>query len=381
MKRVLIIMISIVAAIMAACTAKPDPTEWATIVINSTADSSRLSYSQIDGKQRIKMVGTINELDFFILRQSPMLRYLDLSEVTVVGPIILSFEPRVGQIGNAIPAAAFGRAKIYIAERDTTITFEAHAGLRNIVFPKNISAIGKNAFDGCGINHQLSFPQSVNSIYDSAFNNCGYINGSLTLPDGLTYLGSYAFNQCGKLTGQLVIPQTIDSISAFAFTNCIGVEKITLHNGIRKIGRSAFAGTTITQIDFPTALNEIDSAAFRNCRNLRGALNLPAGLLTIGSHAFEYSGFDQTLIIPSSVRSIGKYAFDSTNLVHIELYWDATPSAIPQWDTSKHWFDKRFEAEQVEKQFKIGVDPASLNFYNTHFSLDGKPFYNFEQRQ
>lgn len=378
-------MISIVAAIIAACTAKPDPTEWATIVINSTSDSSHITYNQIDGKQRIKIIGTINESDFFVLRQNPVLHYLDLSEATVVGNIVVSYpgynSQATEQIGNAIPAAAFGRAVIHLAQLDTTITFIAHPGLRSIILPKNITSIGKNAFQGCGISHPIELPQSLLRIYDSAFNNCAYLNGELILPPNLRHIGPYAFNQCGSLTGEVTIPTAIDSISPFAFANCIGLTKITLHDRIRKIGRSAFAGTTITQINFPAQLGDIDSGAFRNCRNLAGMLTLPSGLQTIGNHAFEYAGYNETLTIPPSVRSIGKYAFDSTKIKRIEMYWGATLEAMPAWDTSKHWFPVRFESYLNEDQYKIGVDAASLEFYQAYFSLGTKPFYNFQPRQ
>ena len=57
----------------------------------------------------------------------------------------------------------------------------------------------------------------------------------------------------------------------------------------------------------PKSLREIGKQAFSSCWGLK-QIALNEGLEVIGTECFQYSGIEE-LVIPSSVRRIGRYAF------------------------------------------------------------------------
>ena len=106
-------------------------------------------------------------------------------------------------------------------------------------------------------------------------------------------------------------------------------------DSLQEIGMSAFSGTEIKEIEFPTNLKKvggfgddsdfsdvkcklervtlspnteiIDSYAFHNCGNLKHIM-LPNGLQEIKYMAFASSGIE-SIEIPQTVKSIGEFAF------------------------------------------------------------------------
>ena len=62
--------------------------------------------------------------------------------------------------------------------------------------------------------------------------------------------------------------------------------EIVIPDGVRSIGREAFAGNTaITSVSFPSSLTKIDYGAFRGCTALK-SVDIPDGVSEIGDSAF-----------------------------------------------------------------------------------------------
>ena len=85
---------------------------------------------------------------------------------------------------------------------------------------------------------------------------------------------------------------------------------ITIPQGIKKIGKRAFANTSIEEVIFPSdSLQSIDEEAFKSCRSLE-FIELPEGLVQIGEKAFVGCTSLKCAIIPSSVLLLESTAFD-----------------------------------------------------------------------
>lgn len=139
----------------------------------------------------------------------------------------------------------------------------------------------------------------------------GYYNcysGAVVIPeivtyDGRTYtvneIGNGAFRSCSNLTS-VNLPANISSIEDYCFYDCRNLKSITIPDAVKSIGYSAFS----------------------DCYSLE-EVTLPEGLLSIREYAF--SGCGITLNIPSSVTTIGNWAFNNAT-----LYISATN---PSWLT------------------------------------------------
>ena len=95
--------------------------------------------------------------------------------------------------------------------------------------------------------------------------------GAITLPlhtglykpaNGYTYIiGEGAFKDNNNITS-VTIPSAYTEIETEGFYNCSKLTKVTLNEGLKKIGTRAFRGTKLTDFKIPKSLEEIGTVAF-----------------------------------------------------------------------------------------------------------------------
>jgi hypothetical protein len=186
----------------------------------------------------------------------------------------------------------------------------------------------------------LTIPNSVVTITGSSFSgNTGWT--SLSLGTGLVTIGANAFANCTSMGGTLTIPALVTSIgqSAFSYTvfNAIDVSanacyhshdyvlyEESTHTAIHGIkGRSG----TLT-IENDTVI--IGNYCFASNTSRTGAINIPNGVTTVGTFAFDHDSGFTSLTIPDSVITINSNTFAYlTNVA--SLTWNTTCgiTAIP----------------------------------------------------
>jgi len=99
------------------------------------------------------------------------------------------------------------------------------------------------------------------------------------------------------------------------------IKKIVLPEGITEFGEYAFCFMLLEDINIPSTLKKIGVSCFGYCFALKGdPLVLPEGLETIDGHAFRdcWRGL-KGLVLPSTLRSIGEFAFYNTDIKHIQF--------------------------------------------------------------
>ena len=187
---------------------------------------------------------------------------------------------------------------------------------------------------------------SVTSIGSSAFNQCTSLT-SIQIPNSVTSIGADAFQGCTGLTS-IIIPSSVKSISAGAFYACNGLTSVTIPSSVTSIGSYAFGNLkglinvdaansnysslngvlynkTQTQIIqcstsktgsfiIPSSVTSIGDYAFYECTGLT-SISIPSSVTSIGSSAFAECYSLGTLAIPSSVTSIGSRAFTSCKAI------------------------------------------------------------------
>ena len=113
----------------------------------------------------------------------------------------------------------------------------------------------------------------------------------VTLPNSLKYLGNYAFNF--TLMKEIKLPNNLEYIGNEAMAVNPYLTEIFIPASVKEIGEYAFMAGTNTNLEKVT---------------FEDTQNNPSQLITIGNNAFSDTNF-QTLIIPSSVKTIGDLAF------------------------------------------------------------------------
>ncbi len=252
--------------------------------------------------------------------------------------------------------------KLEIGSGITTLGSYAFAGcgqLKSIAFSDGLISIGGHAFEGCAALKNLRLmPASLRTVGDYAFAQCTALTMAY-LPDGLTSIGERAFNGCSALN-HVYFPVSV-TMGTGAFAGCVAVYNIvllpgtgvmkdytaeswelasmpwfsteslqcyvTVSEGIENIGDYAFFTSNIRRIILPSTLRRIGQYAFAKCSHMLSP-ELPDGLESIGAYAFYNiveSAVGTELIVPDSVGSIGEYAFAKSAFVSVVL-----PSGLTQ---------------------------------------------------
>ena len=88
---------------------------------------------------------------------------------------------------------------------------------------------------------------------------------------------------------------------------------------VNQIGDCALESLSMTSVNIPTSVTSIGKYAFSDCTGLTSA-NIPSSVTSIGHRAFSYCTGLTSVNIPSSVTSIGNEAFrDCTGLTSINI--------------------------------------------------------------
>ncbi len=234
--------------------------------------------------------------------------------------------------------------KIVIPEGVTTIKDDAFwrcESLKSVVLPKSLVEIGYSAFEDCYELASIVIPENVSVISAAMFRNCSSLK-SVTFNNGnnITFIEGGAF-YCTSLEN-VYFHGTIEdwcninidsnpmeyAENFYLVDNNISYEvtEIVVPESISKIGNNQFFGfSDVTSISLPNTIESIGDYAFACCYSLKN-IEIPNGVTSIGEFTFanylySYSESDDDeyidiksnqitdIVIPSSVKSIGKNAF------------------------------------------------------------------------
>lgn len=187
----------------------------------------------------------------------------------------------------------------------------AYASLENLTIPDGVTALGQYAFYRNENLAQLTIGRGLSKISMYAFGGTTSLH-TVTIPNTVFALEGCAFNGSGLQRVIFEEISTLQFIGNNAFFDC-NISEIDIPASVIQIGEGAFSGgmvgNPLVRVGFAenNALQTIGRSAFANCRLLE-SIQLPAGLRTIGSFAFQYSGLTQ-ITVPASVTELGDGVF------------------------------------------------------------------------
>ena len=229
--------------------------------------------------------------------------------------------------------------------------------LANVTLPEGMDKIPGSMFYNCSELRSFTIPASVTSIGDYAFSRCFGLR-TISIPAGVTSIGKNAFDQC-EILNHITIPSSVKTIGMEAFRWCFGLSDITIESGVSSIGYGAFDRCrSLSSITLPASVTELGEKIFSNCFSLTaiwvdegnetyasdesgvllnkdktelicypvgrtGAYEIPAGVTTIKSKAFDGCTELTSLMFPSSITNIEEYAFSySSKLTSLYFFGD-----------------------------------------------------------
>lgn len=148
---------------------------------------------------------------------------------------------------------------------------------------------------------------------------------NVILPSTLMEISDYAFTTCQGLTS-LTLPDRVTKIGDYAFYNCKGIEELALPNGLRQVGECAFTLSGLKSVTIPPKLESVgkyleiegedsyyDVNPFYDCPSL-AYISVAEGMKELPSYFMFYVEGVREVSLPSTIKSIGSYAFYETDV-------------------------------------------------------------------
>lgn len=229
--------------------------------------------------------------------------------------------------------------------------FRGCANLERIKLPNGLRMIGKVAFIYCHHLLHICLPDSIIYVGPGAFRECSWvnfsgsfsssdrkcliINGTLihaslldrnyTLPLGVKVIGDYALEK--QMIEYIELPEGLLDIRDHAFFNCKYLDGVRLPNSVTNIGASSFGA----------------------CEGLH-SIYMSSNVTSIGDYAFAGTRLS-TLTLPDAIQAIGNNAIDDCPVLESLIIFAPSPPII----------GKLFNV--INTTFKIYVPYKSLDLY------------------
>lgn len=261
---------------------------------------------------------------------------------------------------------------LYTKDEQTLIQYAPGKKDAEFTIPSTVTIIDSSAFEGCAGITSIVIPSSVTAISDYAFANCTNLV-SIEIPNTVTKIGWYSFQNCTSLMG-VVIPTSVKSIGHYAFQGCTGLISMVIPKGVTSIGSNAFQNCTELAIYCEAESQQNDwssgwsgscpvemgiksygqtesgllwvktkneKAIIIDCDKSIFSVSIPSSIddaevISIASYVFKNCINLTSVVIPSTVASVGLSEFAGCNSLTIYCEADAQPSGWDStWNSSK----------------------------------------------
>lgn len=227
--------------------------------------------------------------------------------------------------------------------------FQNFTNLQSLSLAEGVVSIGQYAFNNCQGLEEVIFPSTTRQIYQNAFSGTGL--KTVTIPEGVEEIEGGIFSDCPNLTvlnwnarncdlGWCVLwnhrkfPQSgyvkevhfgenVERIPGNILASCDSLVTVTTCGSVSKVGEEAFDGTQWYD-NQPDGLLYIDNALY----DYKGQMDRPTAIIvkegteSITGTAFRSCNYLTDITIPSTLKSIGDYAFGGCSaLGHVT--WNA----------------------------------------------------------
>ena len=221
-----------------------------------------------------------------------------------------------GKTVTKIGGGAFKLKEITKVIIPSTVTRIERAAFENnsintLEIPSSVTYIGEYSFRHNKIN-SLILHEGLKSINLDAFQN-NYIS-EINIPSSVTYLGGGTF-AANSVTGEnaFVYGRNSDGSIDYTTLDCYAGKDATgttISDTVTTISREAYYTVKYLEIDVPARIKEIPPYCFNETNAKR--ITLHEGLEKIGENAFGLNWRLGEISIPSTVKAIGYEAFPVT---------------------------------------------------------------------
>ncbi len=279
-----------------------------TLVIPDSVESiGKGAFANCKGLTRLTLPAGVHTVGEYAFENCTGLKDIDLSvDLEVIGKE--AFGGCTGLTQVVLPSKVWK-----LGER----TFRDCTQLTSVTLSAALQNCGNGEiFAGCISLNRLDVPEGVSTIPNNAFKGTGSLV-TVSLPQSLRTIGDYAFQNCENLTG--VELGGVLTIGKYAFQNCKNLKNMILSDDLRKVGDYVFAGCSMLWFeDLPPRMTSIGKHAFNGLQLLQ--LNIPVGVTTLSDSCFANNARLGNVTIRQNVTVIHDNAFQNCPDLFIYCY-------------------------------------------------------------
>ncbi|MBQ6900102.1 MAG: leucine-rich repeat domain-containing protein [Firmicutes bacterium] len=227
---------------------------------------------------------------------------------------------------------------LFSKDMKTLVRYPGYKNIECYEVPDGVETIAEGAFQAAFVRN-LILPESVKNIEKGSFENA--VIECIEIKDGISEIEQETFVNCD--IKEMILPATLKKIGDYAFRGTSGIRKLLCASDELEIGNGIFSGGNFNDVKW-WPWEVIPKAAFLNGK-IR-LLHVPEGVITIEDYAFAGCYKAEEIVIPESVKEVGKWSFDE----------GATFSADVTLPESLYKYVYRFPAlSRINKQAKSEV--------------------------
>lgn len=197
------------------------------------------------------------------------------------------------------------------------------------------------------LNAEREYP--VTAVRKEAFNGCTGLK-SIEIPNSVTNIDYMAFNDCTRLKS-VKMPDNLTSIGSYAFCDCTGLTSIEIPDGVTSIGYGAFSGCTgLASIEIPGSVTSIGNYAFRDCSGLESVYVECMTPPTMGNDGV-FSDYTIPLYVPAGSMNAYKAADcwkKFTNMYYLKPDWTEVTIEIGEYGCGTYCSPAALDFSEVD---------------------------------
>ncbi len=197
--------------------------------------------------------------------------------------------------------------------------FHKLKNLEHFVYPKKIKSTGDNVMSESFWVREIIIPQDVEIIGDKTFEivsfRIDFQGTGQVFPIDIPHMAKERYQ----------LPKTVKEIGEFAY-RYYPYQELSLPESVETIKRGCFANSKLTSFTFPAKVTAVPDECFFLSNDLE-SINLPEGLTSIGSAAFEGTKI-QELLMPDGVNQVGEGFLSGIKLKKIKWSQSLTELSV-----------------------------------------------------
>ncbi|EWM54726.1 leucine-rich repeat protein [Ruminococcus flavefaciens] len=193
--------------------------------------------------------------------------------------------------------------------------FKDNTTIRSVTIPKGITELPYCCFWGATNLESVSLPSGLTTIWNCAFKDTKSLR-SVTIPSTVKDIKFRAFWGSGITSFSA---SSLNDMGSAVFEDCKNLKSAYLQNGFTLTWDTFKGCSSLETVTLPNSLKRLGGGTFDGCVKLK-SVTIPSSVYSLEKNAFKDCTSIQSVSIPSSVTDFGEAIFDGcTSLNNINI--------------------------------------------------------------